>query len=180
VASSPTFRSSIIPPKGAAGPLSLVDESALIKVSVRAGSGTATGSAMGARFGKSRTVDGALIAGIRPDEWLIIGQQFEVDAVLSSVEMTGFAHSIDMTHGRACIRMTGADAAKALEKVCNLDFSDAMTPNGAAVSASVAKVGCDLIRDDAKDGRSYLILVDRSFGQYLYDALNDAIPEFDL
>jgi len=135
---------------------------------------------MGTTFGGSRRADGVLMAGIRPGEWTVIGQQSDVDNMLDSIGTDGFAHSIDMTHGRACIRMTGADAARALEKVCNLDFSDAMTPNGAAVSASVAKVGCDLIRDDVEDVRSFLILVDRSFGQYLFDALNDAIQEFNL
>ena len=37
-----------------------------------------------------------------------------------------------------------------------LDFGDHMTPNGACAGASVAKVGCDLIRDDVDGVRAYL------------------------
>ena len=178
VANTPTFQSSISNMEAPSGSVSLVDCSELTKVSVRAGTDTPTGLAMGATFGGSRNVDGVLIAGIRPDEWLVVGEPSATGNVLASIKMEGFAHSIDMTHGRACIRMTGVDAARALEKVCNLDFSDAMTPNGAAVSASVAKVGCDIVRDDVDGVASYLILVDRSFGQYLFDALDDSIQEF--
>ena len=35
-----------------------------------------------------------------------------------------------------------------LEKVCSLDWSDPMTPDGAVASASVAKVTCDIARND--------------------------------
>ncbi len=87
---------------------------------------------------------------------------------------------IDYTHSRALFRLTGAGAASTLEKVCNFDWSDAMTPDGAAMSASVAGVACDIIRDDAGGTRSYLIACDRSFGQYLFDALLDAGAEFGI
>ena len=58
------------------------------------------------------------------------------------------------------------------------DWSDAMTPNGAVVSASVAKVTCDLAREDRGEQPTYLVACDRSFGQYLFDALLDAGDEF--
>ena len=77
-----------------------------------------------------------------------------------------------------CLRLTGVRSASALEKVCSLDFDDMMFPDGATGSASVAKVSSDLIRDDINDEPSYLILADRSFGQYLYDAVHDATTEF--
>jgi len=61
-----------------------------------------------------------------------------------------------------------------------LDWSDAMTPNGAVASASVAKVTCDIARCDGDSAPSYMIFCDRSFGQYLFDALIDAGEEFGL
>ena len=87
---------------------------------------------------------------------------------------------IDHTHSRALFRLTGADAASLLEKVCSLDWSDAMTPDGAVVSASIAKVTCDLTRQDHDGEPSYLIACDRSFAQYLFDALLDAGTEFGI
>lgn len=178
MADTPAFRSSVSRPVGPSGALALTDVSALTKVSVRAGAETAAATAMAVGFGASRRADDVLIAGIRPDEWLVIGPRVDVDRTLAAVDMSGFAHAIDTTHGRVCLRLTGADSARVLEKVCNLDFSDHMTPDGAATSASVAKVTCDLIRDDVDRDRSYLILADRSYGQYLFDALVDAAADF--
>ena len=67
-----------------------------------------------------------------------------------------------------------------LAKVCGIDLSDRMTPNGAVVTASVALTTCDIIRDDRADTPSYLLMCDRSFGQYLFDALIDAGGEFGI
>ena len=129
-------------------------------------------------FGSSRADDGAIVAGIRPDEWLVIGAPDAVAAAVGGLDLSGFAHAIDIGHGRACFRVTGAKAAQVLEKVCSLDFADHMTPDGAATSASVAKVTCDLIRHDRAGDRSYLLLVDRSYRGFLRGALLDAADEF--
>jgi len=101
-----------------------------------------------------------------------------VAARTADVPTDGHVSLVDWTHGRAQFRLTGDLAPSALEKVCGLDWSDAMMPNGAVTSGSVAKVTCDLIRNDVDDTPSYLILCDRSFGQYLYDAITDATTEF--
>jgi len=62
-----------------------------------------------------------------------------------------------------------------------LDWDDAITPDGAVVSASVAKAGCDIVRFDGdSDHPSYLLACDRSFGQYLFDAILDAGDEFGI
>ena len=96
----------------------------------------------------------------------------------ASIDTTGFVSVLDITHGRAMIRVSGPKAAKVLEKVCNVDLSDDMTPDGAVFSASVAKVTCDLLRADRGGEPSYLISCERSFGGYLYAALADACTEF--
>jgi heterotetrameric sarcosine oxidase gamma subunit len=87
---------------------------------------------------------------------------------------------IDVTHGRALVRLTGADAARLLSKVCAINFADAVTPNGSAFRSSVAKVATDIIRDDVGEQRSYLLHCERSSGQYLFDALLDAGVEFGI
>ena len=104
------------------------------------------------------------------------------DAVgaLNGVVGQDFVTSLDWMHGRALFRLTGHDAARTLEKVCSLDWSEEMTPDGAVASASVAKVTCDIAREDVDGKPSYLIFCDRSFGQYLFDALIDAGDEFGL
>lgn len=172
----PEFRSSVTTlaatPEGAPA---LTDESSLTKVSVRAQVGA---SPLGVDFTRATRRDGVLICGIRPDEWLLLGNANEVAALLATTEFDASVNQIDITHSRLCLRLTGVRSASALEKVCSLDFDDMMFPNGATGSASVAKVSSDLIRDDANDEPSYLLLADRSFGQYLYDAIHDATTEF--
>jgi len=85
---------------------------------------------------------------------------------------------IDQTHGRSMIRVSGPEATGLLEKVCSLDWTDAMMPHGACASASVGKVSCDVVRDDESGAPSYLIACDRSFGQYLFEVLLDSGAEF--
>lgn len=154
---------------------SLKDESSLFKLSVRA---PIDSSPFGVSFCRSVKKGGVLIAGIRPDEWLLLGLREDVEALASASKLKGFVSKIDVTHSRFCLRLSGAQTTSVLEKVCSLDFSDEMFPNGATGSASVAKVAADLIRDDTGDEPSYLILADRSFGQYLYDAIQDSTTEF--
>ncbi len=160
--------------------LVLRDESAMTKVIVRAAAGTAARAALAQSFGGSRSTVGVLIAGLRPDEWMLLGSAPEVTSWIDTMSTDGHVSVVDWTHGRAQFRLTGELATSALEKVCGLDWSDAMTPNGAATSGSVAKVTCDIIRDDLDGVPSYLILCDRSFGQYLFDALLDAGDEFTI
>ncbi len=159
-------------------PLVLSDRSLSAKALVRADVDTDAASTLAVAYGTSRHDGGVLIAATRPDEWTLLGSVADVRAWLADLPMAGHAHAIDWTHGRAMFRLSGELAPRALEKVCGLDWSDAMTPDGAVVSGSVAKVTCDLIRDDVDGTRSYLVLCDRSFGQYLFDALVDACREF--
>ena len=167
-------------PGGPDAPLILRDVSSTPKVIVRAGPETNACRQMSVAFGTSRTEDGVLIVGQRPDEWVLLGQESAVGVLVDILDRSGHVSVIDTTHGRAMFRLTGADAASVLEKLCSLDWNDHITPDGAAVSASVARVTCDIVRNDLDDPRSYLISCDRSFGQYLFDVILDAGQEFGI
>ena len=186
MAKSPAFESPVVRSyeTASSGALMLSDASATVKWLVR---GSADGEAavrLDAPFGSSRTTEGgALVLGSRPGEWIILGAAgavAEAVAGIDGLDSSDFVTALDWTHGRALFRVTGADAPRMLEKVCSLDWSDPMTPDGAVASASVAKVTCDIARNDVDGTPSYLIFCDRSFGQYLFDALIDAGNEFGL
>ena len=166
------------------GNLMLVDSSASVKWLVRAAADSAAAARLGAPFGSSRvTAGGAVVLGSRPGEWIVVGAAdavAEVVATLDGLDSSDFVTALDWSHGRALFRVAGQDASRMLEKVCSLDWSDAMAPDGAVASASVAKVTCDIARNDVDGTPSYLIFCDRSFGQYLFDALIDAGDEFGL
>ncbi|MDE0170733.1 MAG: hypothetical protein OXS29_14695 [bacterium] len=161
-------------------PLSLCDISPTTKIIVRAGPETNASRRMSVPFGTSRTEAGVLIVGQRPDEWVLLGRRTAIGGLVESLDRAGHVSVIDSTHGRAMFRLTGADAASLLEKLCSLDWNDHMTPDGAAVSGSVAKVTCDLVRNDLEHTPSYLISCDRSYGQYLFEVILDAGQEFGI
>lgn len=183
---SPAFESPVVRsyPASPAGSLTLTDASAATKWLVRAGPDGPTAAHMGTPFGTSSlTPGGALVLGSRPGEWIVVGTPAEAAAAvadLDGLDAEEFMTSLDWTHSRAMFRLTGAEATRLLEKVCGIDWGDHMTPDGAVLSASVALTTCDLARNDRDGTPSYLIFCDRSFGQYLFDALIDAGNEFGL
>lgn len=164
-------------PHRADAPLTLTDVSWTRKTIVRAEVDSSAATTLAVGFGASRKEGDTLLLGQRPGEWMLLG---DPDAVVAGLDTTGHVSVIDHTHSRALFRLAGRAAASLLEKVCSLDWSDPMTPDGAVVSASVAKVTCDLTRQDREGQPGYLIACDRSFGQYLFDALLDAGDEFGI
>jgi heterotetrameric sarcosine oxidase gamma subunit len=175
--------------------LTLTDLSALAKVQVRADPEGSVRDALGTGFGGTAhspagrpgdPVDlaGALVVGSGPGEWLVLAAPdatARVRAGLAALagRADGFASVVDLTHGRALVRLTGQDAPSMLAKLCALDLSDQATPDGSAARSSVARVVTDLVRDDRPDGtRSYLLHCERSSGAYLTDCLLDAGAEF--
>jgi heterotetrameric sarcosine oxidase gamma subunit len=116
------------------------------------------------------------VTGSGPGEWTLLGPAGET----MDVATTGFATVIDLTHGRALMRLTGHQAARALEKICSIDLSTPMCPNGAVFRAAVANVVTDVVRDDLGGIPSYLLHCERSSGQFLFDTLLDAGTEFGI
>lgn len=183
VANPPAFESPITAsyPSGGTAALVLADESSVTKLVVRAEDGTAAAGQLEVPFGSSRMAKGGvLICGQRPTEWLLVGDAAAVAGLAGAIDRTGHVSTIDHTHSRAMFRLTGEDGPRLLEKVCSIDWADRMTPDGAVVSASVAKVTCDIVRQDQDGQRSYRLACDRSFAQYLFDALLDAGDEFGI
>lgn len=179
----PDFASSVVktyPVATAPALLTITDVSATTKALVRAPRGTDAAAALGVAFGRSLVADGTLVVGLRPTEWLILGPADAVWRFADAIDETGHVSKVDITHGRALFRVTGEQSTKVLEKICSLDWADNMMPNGAATSGSIAKVTCDIVRNDENGARSYLLASDRSSAQYLFDAIIDAGDEFNM
>jgi len=173
-------------------PLTVADVSALAKTLVRAPAGGAMAGALGVPFARAaRDASGALVTGSGPGEWTIIGavgegvaQRARLEAVAAGLGLgLGGGELItvlDLTHGRALVRLTGPAAPSLLAKVCAIDLAGHRTPNGTALRTSAAKLTTDLVRDDQEAVPSYLLHCERSYGQYLFEALLDAGAEFGL
>jgi heterotetrameric sarcosine oxidase gamma subunit len=167
-----------------AAELKITDCTPLAKILVLASPDGEVASALGVRFGRAaRDPHGTLVVGSGPGEWLLLAAPGTSPAVkqrVDEVQDEGLVSVFDATHGRAIMRITGPLAADLLAKVCAIDLADEVTPNGAAFRSSVAKLVTDVVRDDNGGSRSYLLLCERSSGQYLFDALIDAGHEFGI
>jgi heterotetrameric sarcosine oxidase gamma subunit len=165
-------------------PLRIVDCAPLAKVGVRADADGALARTLGVRFGRAeRDRDGTLVVGAAPGEWMLLAAPGTAPAVAQRVqEMAGdeFVSVIDLTRGRALLRLAGEDTVGLLAKVCAIDLDERTTPNGSAFRSSVAKLVTDVIRDDESGVRSYLLHCEWSSGQYLFDSLVDAGGEFGI
>jgi heterotetrameric sarcosine oxidase gamma subunit len=164
--------------------LRIVDCTPLAKVLVQASTGGEVAHTLGVPFGRAaRDGRGTLVAGSGPGEWLLLappGASATVAGRVKEVQDEGLVSVFDATHGRALMRITGARAADLLAKVCGVDLSEEVAPDGAAFRSSVAKLVTDVVRDDRDGVRSYLLHCERSSGQYLFDALIDAGDEFGI
>jgi heterotetrameric sarcosine oxidase gamma subunit len=174
---------------GAAGAdtLTLTDCTPLTKVQLRAPVGGEVAGLLGVPFGRAaRDPDGTLVVGSGPGEWLLLAPPGRAAALEPWLEKAAAQAPgepvtwVDLTHGRALIRLCGSSAASVLAKVCGIDLSDGITPDGAAFRTSVAALATDVIRDDLGGTRCYLLHCERSSGQYLFGALLSAGAEFGI
>ncbi len=167
-------------------PLTITDCTPLAKVHLRAPWNGALAKALGVPFGRCGRdgPDGPdrawLVVGSGPGEWFVLAPPGAAAAAagwLSALAADSapdeFVSVVDLTHGRALVRVTGPDAAELLARLCGADLHDDMAPDGAALRSAVAGVATDIIRDD-RDLPSYLLHCERSSGQYLFDALTGA------
>jgi heterotetrameric sarcosine oxidase gamma subunit len=174
------------------GGLTLTDLSLAAKVAVRASPGAGLAGALGVPFGRAaRDGSGALVIGSGPGEWLVLGPPGSASTLQD--RLTGQAARdagdelvtvLDLTHGIALLRLTGARAAAVLAALCGIDLGERNTPQGAVFSSLVAGVVTGVVRDDM-DGApdavpAYLLHCERSYGQYLFDVVLDAGAEFGI
>ncbi len=164
--------------------LRIIDCTPLAKILVLAPTEGEVARFLGIPYGRAaRDENGTLVVGSGPGEWLLLAQPGTSAAVAGRIEKISdenLTSVFDATHGRALMRITGARTSDLLAKVCGIDLSDEVTPDGAAFRSSVAKLVTDVVRDDRDGERSYLLHCERSSGQYLFDALIDAGDEFGI
>jgi len=167
--------------------LALTDCTPLAKVQVRAPIGGRAAAELAVPFGRAvRESGGTLVAGSGPGEWLLLAAPGQGPALAArmgdlAARCPGeLVTATDVTHGRALVRLTGPRAASVLAKVCGIDTSDGITPDGAAFRTAVAAVATDVIRDDTGGVPSYLLHCERSSGAYLFSELLAAGGEFGI
>lgn len=167
--------------------LQLADLTWLAKVAVKADANGAFTARRPTVFGRARRLSADILEiGSDPGGWLTIGPVGGgaelVERLTAEVRDAGEMVSvIDLTHGRALLRLSGEDSVGVLAKICAIDLADTVTPNLSAFRSSVATLVTDVVRDDLVDGtRSYLLHCERSSGQHLFNCVVDAGAEFGI
>jgi heterotetrameric sarcosine oxidase gamma subunit len=161
-----------------AAPLTLSDHTPLAKVLVHADPEGPYARTSPVGFARAARLDGEVLeVGSGVGEWLLLGPVGSASSLVDRARSRagdGLVSVIDLTHGRALVRLTGRRAAGVLAKVCGIDLADEVTPDLAAFRSIVAKLVTDVVRDDLNGVPSYLLHCERSSGQYLFDVLVDA------
>lgn len=117
--------------------------------------------------GTSKGTGEELVWSVTPGEWTVLGDQPDRETV-------------ELTHVRAMLRLTGDDAATLINRVCGLDLTDGMFPSGAAARTLFAGVATEIVRDDVDGTPSYLIVPSSSFKTYILEVIEDAGAELGL
>lgn len=168
------------------GALTIEDQSALAKIEVRSRANGAVAEKLQTQFGRTYQGDsGTLVIGSGPGQWHVLSEVGSQATALAELQQLGdstdgLTTAVDLTHGRALFRLTGEEGAELLSKICSVELSDDIVPDGSALRSSVAGVVTDIARNDRDGKRSYLLHCERSAGQYLWDALLDAGSEYRL
>ena len=167
--------------------LTLTDCTPLAKLGVRAPIGGRAAAELAVPFGRAvRDPGGTLTAGSGPGEWLLLAAPGQGPVLAARIGDLAarcpgeLVTATDVTHGRALVRLTGPRSAGVLAKVCGIDTTEPVTPDGAAFRTAVAAVATDVIRDDTGGAPSYLLHCERSSGAYLFGELLAAGGEFGI
>lgn len=164
--------------------LTIEDQSPLAKIEVRSTANGVMAEKLQTTFGRTyQGEQGTLVIGSGPGQWHVISDVGSQSTALGELQQLGnttedLTTAVDLTHGRALFRLTGEEGAELLNKICALDLSDDVVPDGSALRSSVGGVVTDIARNDQDGKRSYLLHCERSAGQYLWDTLLDAGAEY--
>ena len=161
----------------ATGPVVIADRSTLTKVQVRVAATDEVIEAIGTRFGRAAWRGDRLVVGSGPDEWVVLGAPGTASELAEELASSAGAADprevvvMDLTHGRALLRVSGPATMSLMQRVTAVDLDDRLIPNGSALRSSLAKVVTDIVRDDVDGEPSFLLHCERSSGRYLQESL---------
>ena len=132
----------------------------------------------------ARQKDGSLIARLSIDELLILSDLISgstLPAILQdrwSLESTKRVYSLPRGDSHCWFALTGDHATTTLAKVCGVDMRTHKFAERKIAQTSLARVNAIILRNDLATTPCFFILSDVSSTEYLWDALLDAMVEF--
>lgn len=129
--------------------------------------------------------DGALAARLAPTEALIIGNLHAQDDLCAGLDTAHDAespagcHKVMRREASFHFVLAGADGAAIMAKLCGVDLRERSFPAGAIAQTSVARVSMIVIRTDLGRTPAFHLLGDSASAGYVWDAIGDAMAEFN-
>ena len=122
--------------------------------------------------------NGVRVNWVSPDEWYVLMPREQAAGFEQAFRqaLAGKHYSIvDVSGGQTAVMLTGAGARQTLMKGAAVDLHDDAMPINKVVGTAIAKSSGMIVRTDEQ---AYLLLIRRSFANYLWDWLSDAAQEF--
>jgi sarcosine oxidase subunit gamma len=111
---------------------------------------------------------------IGPDHWLLISNSMKSDSIISNCkEWLGqtLYNAVDYSAALSVLRICGVNAGELLATGCGLDFRPEKFPIGMCCRTRLAQIAAVIVRETAEQ---FDVYIDRSYGTYLLDWLNEA------
>jgi sarcosine oxidase, subunit alpha len=89
-------------------------------------------------------------------------------------------HLTDLTSAFAVILLAGPRSTEVLKTICPLRLDGAGLIPGLCAQAPVARVNAIVMREDYEELKSYLILVSRDYGEYVWKSIMSAGGKHDI
>lgn len=94
---------------------------------------------------------------------------------LGSNSVNSEVYKLPRQDSHACFQLSGLHCNDILAKLCAVDLRNESFANGQIAQTSMAHVGVIIVRKDIDELPAYLILVDSSLAEYLWDCLIGAM-----
>lgn len=120
------------------------------------------------------------IACTAPGEWLILGEEGEVDAACARAAplLSGKTALLSsLTHGRASFIITKPGARDVLAALCPIDLHPRAFAVGKCATSLLGEAGVFLHQLD--DAPTFRLIVDQVYAAYVWRMLTDAISSLD-
>ena len=142
------------------------------------------------RVNQSRADQGILLARLSLNEYLFLEKiDDESETYTSFVEnaqRTPISASqaqifyLPRQDSHACFLVRGVNCSLLFSKLCAINFALDIFPQGQVAQTSMARCPVIVIRNDLEDAPAFLLLVDSSFAEYLWDCLAEAGNEYNI